>query len=183
LEVLEVRWHGRGGQGVVTSSQLLALSAIKEGKYAIHIPEFGPERRGAPVRAYTRIDDKVIDIRSSVLNPDIVIVIDPGLVKYREMITEGLKKGGKVIYNTPDPSKAEEFEGFETYVVDAYHIALEVIKRPIYNTAMLGALIGVAKIVSLDTVYDALIERFGEKIGKLNIEAVKRGYEEVKKIG
>jgi len=181
--MLEVRWHGRGGQGVVTSSQLLALSAIKEGKYAIHIPEFGPERRGAPVKAYTRIDDVEIDIRSGVLSPDVVVVIDPGLIKYTDMITSGLKKDGIIIYNIPDINRARKIGDFKTYAVDAYHIALEAIGRPIYNTAMLGALVGILKIVGLDTVYKATIDRFGEKIGKLNIKAVERGAKEVIEVG
>ena len=181
--MLEIRWHGRGGQGVVTSSQLLALSAISEGKYAIHIPEFGPERRGAPVRAYTRIDDSEIDIRSSVLSPDIVVVVDPGLVAYREMITEGLDEDGIIIYNTPDPEKAIKIGKFRTYAVDAYHIAYEVIGRPIYNTAMLGALIGVTNIVKLDSVFEATKKRFGEKLGEINIKAIEKGYGGVFKVG
>jgi len=181
--MLEVRWHGRGGQGVVTSSQLLALSAIRDGKYAIHIPEFGPERRGAPVRAYTRIDESEIDIRSSVLNPDIVVVVDPGLISFKEMITTGLKEDGIIIYNTPNPEKARKIDNFKTYAVDAYHIAYEVIGRPIYNTAMLGAVVGVTKLVNLESVFEETKKRFGDKLGEINIKAIKRGFKEVFEVG
>jgi pyruvate ferredoxin oxidoreductase gamma subunit len=180
--LLEVRWHGRGGQGVVTSSQLLTQAAIFEGKYAIHIPEFGPERRGAPVRAFTRIDDKPIEIRYGVINPDIVVVIDPSLVSYREMITEGLKPGGKIIVNKPVES-AEKIGDFETYAVDAYRIAMDEFGRPIYNTPMIGALIGATKILSLESVIKAVRDRFGGEVAERNIRAIKRGFEEVRRVG
>ncbi len=180
--MIEVRWHGRGGQGVVTSSQLLANAAIVEGKYAIHIPEFGPERRGAPVRSYTRIDDRVIEIRYGVLNPDIVIVIDPTLLQYKELILSGLKEDSKIIFNYPNLAKASSIAGYDSYVVDAYHISMDILGRPIYNTAMLGALVGVTKLVSLDSVETALKRRFGEKLAEVNMKAVRKGALEVKKI-
>lgn len=179
--MIEVRWHGRGGQGTVTSSQLLTYAAIIEGKYAIHIPEFGPERRGAPVRAFTRIDDKPIEIRYSVLNPDIVVVIDPGLVSYREMILEGLKKDGIVVINRPY-EKATKIDNFETYVVDAYRIAMDELGRPIYNTAMIGALVGATNIIKINSLLEAIMKRFPGSIGEKNVKAVERGYKEVKKI-
>lgn len=180
--MIEVRWHGRGGQGVVTSSQLLANAAIAEDKYAIHIPEFGPERRGAPVRSYTRIDENVIEIRYSVLNPDVVVVIDPTLLHYKELILAGLKEDSKIIFNYPNPEKASPADGYESYVVDAYHISMDILGRPIYNTAMLGALVGVMKLVSLDSVETALRRRFGDKLAEINMKAVKKGALEVKKI-
>jgi len=182
--VIEVRWHGRGGQGVVTSSQLLAFAAIQEGKYAIHIPQFGPERRGAPVQAFTRISDDIIQVRCGVLNPDIVVVIDPSLLQpqFRSLILSGVKDTTKIIYNTPNPDAAKPIDNLETYVVDAFHIALEVIGRPIYNTAMLGALVGVTKLVELESVLDAVKRRFSGKIAEVNVKAVERGFKEVRKI-
>ncbi len=179
--MIEVRWHGRGGQGAVTSSQLLTYAAILEGKYAIHIPEFGPERRGAPVRAFTRIDDKPIEIRYSVLNPDIVVVIDPGLVSYREMILEGLKENGIVIVNRP-LEKVGKIDNFETYAVDAFRIAMDELGRPIYNTAMIGALVGATKLIKLESLLEAVKRRFPGEIGEKNVKAVERGYKEVRKI-
>lgn len=179
--MIEVRWHGRGGQGVVTSSRLLAHAAVIEGKYAIHIPEFGPERRGAPVRAFTRIDDKPIEIRYSVINPDIVVVIDPGLTQFRDYILEGLKAGGIIVINKP-VEKAEKYPGFKTYAVNAFRIALDELGRPIYNTPMIGALIGATKIINLESVKKAIYERFSKDVAEKNIRAIERGYKEVKEI-
>ena len=101
--LIEVRWHGRGGQGVVTSSELLALAAIYEGKYVYHAPEFGPERRGAPVRAYTRIDNEPIEQHFGIYEPDIVVVIDPTLQTEVDYILSGLKKNGMLILNAEEP--------------------------------------------------------------------------------
>lgn len=97
--MIEIRWHGRGGQGAVTSVELLALAAIEEGKFAQGFPAFGPERRGAPVLAFNRVNDKQIKVRSGIYNPDIVIVLDSSLVKLVN-VTEGLKPDGTLIVNT-----------------------------------------------------------------------------------
>ena len=180
--MIEVRWHGRGGQGVVTSSQLLANAAIAEGKYAIHIPEFGPERRGAPVRSYTRISDEKIEVRCGVLNPDTVVIIDPSLLQLKNLILSGVKDNTIIIYNSSDPESANPIDNLKTYVVDAYHIALDVIGRGIYNTAMLGAVVGVMKIVKLDNVFKAVKNRFSGKVAEVNVKAVERGFKEVKEI-
>ncbi len=181
--MIEVRWHGRGGQGTVTSSQLLANAAILEGKYAVHIPEFGPERRGAPVRSYTRINDDVIEIRYGVINPDIVVVIDPTLLAYKELILSGLKENSIIIFNHTDPSNVKPLDGYRSYAVDAYHIAMEVIGRPIYNTAMIGALVGATNLVKLSSVEEAIKRRFGGILADINIKAVRRGADEVIKVG
>ena len=179
--MIEIRWHGRGGQGAVTSSQLLTHGAIIEGKYAIHIPEFGPERRGAPVRVFTRINDKPIEIRYGVLNPDIVVVIDPALTGLKDVFLEGIKESGIVILNKP-PEKASKIEGYETYAVDAFRIAMDELGRPIYNTAMVGALVGATKIIKLESLIEAVKRRFPGEIGEKNINAVKRGFKEVRKV-
>lgn len=182
----EVRWHGRGGQGVVTSSELLALAAIREGKYVYHAPEFGPERRGAPVRAYTRISDEPIELHSGIYSPDAVVVIDPSLQGEVASVTAGLKEGGLVVVNarSPAPGLVEQVRKLNArlWLVDAYSIAMEIFGRPLYNTPMLGAFARASGLVKIDTVLEVVQERFGRdpKIAELNAVAVKRSYEEVR---
>lgn len=184
----EVRWHGRGGQGVVTSSELLALSALKEGLYVYHAPEFGPERRGAPVRAYTRISDKPIEQHYGIYTPDAVIVIDPTLQSEVDYVMQGLKEKGLVVLNTTKPNsgileRAKKLDA-ELWIVDAYKIAMDIFGRPFYNTPMLGAFIKAWGKVSIENVYESVKEKFGakgEEIVKLNVEAIRRAFEEVKK--
>lgn len=183
--MIEVRWHGRGGQGVVTSSELLARAALIEKKYVQHFPEFGPERRGAPVRAYTRISNEPIEIHTGVYEPNIVVVIDPSLALEPSLYLEGVKKGAKVIINAKEikeeiASKIKSI-GAELYYVDAFHIALDVFGKPFYNTPMLGALVKATGIVNLDAAIEALKQRFGGDVAEKNIQAVKRAFEEVKK--
>ncbi|MCD6380908.1 MAG: 2-oxoacid:acceptor oxidoreductase family protein, partial [Candidatus Odinarchaeota archaeon] len=162
--MLEIRWHGRGGQGVVTSSELLAKATILEGKYAQHFPEFGPERRGAPVRAYTRIDDKPIEIHCGVYEPDIVVAIDPALSLSKDIVLAGAKKGTVVVLNVNKINdeflKAAKEVGVEIYNCNAYGIALDVFGAPFYNTPMLGALVKATEIVKLDSVIEAVKGRF-----------------------
>jgi pyruvate ferredoxin oxidoreductase gamma subunit len=179
--MLEIRWHGRGGQGAVTSVEMLALTAIGEGKYAQGFPSFGPERRGAPVTAFNRIDEKQIKVRSAVYNPDAVVVLDSSLVTLVN-VAEGLKPDGTLIVNTsksPQELKKElNFKG-RVATVDASKIAWEELGVPITNTTMLGALIKVLDIVKLDSVKDPMEHRFG-RIAQKNLAALKRAYEEVK---
>ena len=179
--MLEIRWHGRGGQGAVTSVEMLALTAIGEGKYAQGFPSFGPERRGAPVTAFTRIDDKRIKVRSAIYNPDVVVVLDSSLVNLVN-VTEGLKSDGTLVVNTtksPEELKKElNFQG-KVATVDASRIAREELGVPITNTTMLGALIKILGIVKLDSVEAPMEHRFGRIAGK-NLAALNRAYEEVK---
>jgi len=175
--VIEVRFHGRGGQGVVTSANLLAMAAFKEGKYCQAFPFFGTERRGAPVVAFCRIDDKFIRTREQVYEPDYVVVLDPTLLKVID-VTEGLKEDGMLIMNTNKEVKLNTKAKIKR--VDATRIALEVIGKPFVNAPMIGALIGATNLVKLDSLLEAIKERFPEEIAKKNIEAVKRAYEEVK---
>ncbi|WP_218042118.1 2-oxoacid:acceptor oxidoreductase family protein [Infirmifilum lucidum] len=186
-EIYEVRWHGRGGQGVVTSSELLAIAALREGKYVYNAPEFGPERRGAPVRAYTRISKQPIELHSGIYNPDAVVVIDPSLQGEVSYITQGLKRGGLIVLNTTEPNEnilkvARELNAAIWYV-DAYSIAMEIFGRPFYNTPMLGAFVRASGIVRLDTVLSVVTERFGKepKLAEGNLNAIKRAFETVKK--
>lgn len=185
--IYEVRWHGRGGQGVVTSSELLALAALREGKSVYHAPEFGPERRGAPVRAFTRISEEFIELHSGIYTPDAVVVIDSSLQREISAITQGLKEGGLLVVNAGVPEKqlveAARKLSTELWHVDAYHIAMEIFGRPLYNTPMLGAFVKASGIVGLNTVLEVVRERFGKdpKLAEMNTEAVTRGYKEVKR--
>jgi len=178
-EILEVRWHGRGGLGAVTSAELVASAAISEGKYAQSFPSFGPERRGAPVVAFLRISDEFIRVRTNIDQPDIVVVIDPRLLSAIDA-TSGLKKNGKIIVNSrKSPEQLKSEFGFEWSVasVDATKIARETIKLPITNTAMMGALERVTEVVKMDSLVEQLKERFGAR-AEANIEAMKRAYNE-----
>ncbi len=184
---LEIRWHGRGGQGAVTAAIIVAEAAIFEGKYAQAYPEFGAERRGAPVRAYTRLSDTYIHTRSPIMRPDVVVVLDPSLGK--ELYLYGLKEGGLLLINTKksveEVKKMVGREDIKYAVVNATDIALETLKRPIVNTAMVGALVKVMKhhglqpSIELDSVIKAIRETFGDKLGEVNAEAAKRAYEAV----
>ncbi len=178
-EILEVRWHGRGGLGAVTSAELVASAAISEGKYAQSFPSFGPERRGAPVVAFLRISDEFIRVRTNIDQPDIVVVIDPRLLSAIDA-TSGLKKNGRIIVNSrKSPEQLKSEFGFEWPVaaVDATKIARETIKLPITNTAMMGALERVTEVVKMDSLVEQLKERFGAR-AEANIEAMKRAYNE-----
>ena len=177
--MIEIRWHGRGGQGAVTASELVAAAAILEGKNALAFPEFGAERRGAPVRAYTRISDSPIIARTPIINPDIVVILDPSLIM-REYI-EDLKEGGTIIINTKlSPRKIRERLGAQAaniVTVDATSIAIKYIGRPIVNTAILGAFVKGTGLVKLDTLSTLIRERFPGELGEANVRAVKEAYE------
>jgi 2-oxoacid:acceptor oxidoreductase gamma subunit (pyruvate/2-ketoisovalerate family) len=178
-EILEVRWHGRGGLGAVTSAELVARAAISEGKYAQSFPSFGPERRGAPVLAFLRISDEFIRTRTVIYEPDVVIVLDPALL-HAVNVVSGLKKNGKIIINSRK-SPAELKSAFEykwpVATVNATKIAAETIGLPITNTAMIGALLKITEAVKIDSMVEQLQERFGAR-AEGNIEAMKRAYKE-----
>lgn len=179
--MIEVRWHGRGGQGAVTSVELLALAAIDEGRYAQGFPAFGAERRGAPVVAYNRIDDKHVKNRSPIVAPDFVVCLDETLVGSVN-ITEGLKPEGTLIMNTQKTAKEiAELMNFKGKIatIDATSIAWKELGVPITNTTILGALIKVAGIVKLDSLKAPVDHRFG-RIANKNLAAMKRAYDEVK---
>jgi len=179
--MLEVRWHGRGGQGAVTSVEMLALAAIGEGKYAQGFPSFGPERRGAPVEAFNRVDDTRIKKRQRIYHPDVVVVLDPGLITLVN-VAEGLKPEGLLIINTSKSFKEIEpylqFKG-RIALVDASKIAWEELGVPITNTTMLGALVKMTDIVKLESLNEPIEHRFG-RIAKKNLAAMKRAYDAIK---
>ncbi len=178
-EILEVRWHGRGGLGAVTSAELVALAAISEGKYAQSFPSFGPERRGAPVLSFLRISNEFIKTRTIIYEPDIVVVLDPTLLHAVDVVS-GLKKNGKIIINSrksPTELKSEFGYKWPVAAVNATRIAGETIGLPITNTAMIGALLKMTEAVRMDSMVDQLRERFGGRATG-NIEAMKRAYSE-----
>jgi pyruvate ferredoxin oxidoreductase gamma subunit len=179
--MIEVRWHGRGGQGAVTSVELLAVAAIGAGKYAQGFPSFGPERRGAPVAAFSRIDDKKIKVRSGIYQPDVVVVLDSSLIGLVNVI-DGLKPNGKLIVNTPKtPEEIRQELNFKGTVatVDGTGIARKEMGVPIANTTMIGALLKIIGVMGLDAMKEAVDHRFG-RIAQKNLAAMKRAYEEIK---
>ena len=181
-QLTEIRWHGRGGQGAVTSADLLARAAISEGKYAQAFPSFGPERRGAPVLAFDRISDQEpIRIRAEIAEPDVVIVLDSGLLPIVN-VTSGLKKGGILVINTKKSVQDIESEfrtKWQLAVIDATKIARELLGVNIVNTTMLGALLKATGVVKLESLSEPLKERFG-RLAERNINAMKRAFEESK---
>ena len=177
--MIEIRFHGRGGQGSVTCAELLALAAIGEGKYAQAFPSFGPERRGAPVVAFCRISDQPIRIRANIYEPDIVVVLDPTLLKIVN-VAAGLKPNGILVTTSKDsPETLKEALGTKNRiaVVDAVKIAMEVLGLPITNTAMLGSLIRASDLVKKASFIPPLKERFG-RIAEKNIAAFERAYQD-----
>ena len=181
-KLVEIRWHGRGGQGAVTTAEALAKAAIDEGKYAQAFPSFGPERRGAPVLAFDRISPKVpIRVRAEITQPDAVVILDAGLVKVVN-VTAGLKEGGVIIINTKKSLQemAGEFDKkWSVAVVDANKIAQEVLGVNIVNTTMLGALLKATGVVKLESLNEPLQERFG-RLAERNVNAMKTAFEETK---
>jgi len=148
--MIEIRWHGRGGQGAKTASQFIGEAALDAGKYIQAFPEYGPERAGAPIRCFTRIADKSITIHSPVTDPQIVVVIDPTLLDSID-VTEGLKEDGVILVNSAQNPKAIreklKFKHGKVATVNATKISLETLGIPMPNTPMLGALLKVKEIV------------------------------------
>ena len=185
--LFEVRWHGRGGQGAKTAAQFLAEAALEAGKFMQAFPEYGPERAGAPIRTYTRISDSPINIHSAVTNPEAVVVIDPTLLDSID-VTEGLGENGVLIVNTtqsPEEIRGKiNFKKGKVATCDATTISLETLGIPMPNTPMLGALLKVVSLVSLEQLEEQVKGKFLKKIGpektEANIKAIKRAYDEVK---
>ncbi len=184
----EVRWHGRGGQGAVTAAEILAEAAIEEGKYALAFPEYGAERRGAPVLAFTRIDDRPILEREPILEPNVVAVLDSSLTPHVYM--RGVRRDGVVVINTGRAPEEvlEHIRGMglepprRIAVVNATEIALKWLRVPIVNTSMLGALVRVTGAVGLETLSKIVYERFSSRSTRLaeaNVSAVREAYERV----
>ncbi len=184
--MIEIRWHGRGGQGTVTAAKMLADASLQGGKYVQASPEYGAERMGAPLKAFNRISDAEIFLHCSITNPDIVIVVDPSLVK-QPAVTEGVKPTTTFIVNSSlplaDVRKMLNSPDGKVYTVDATKIALETLGRNIPNMSMLGALVQATGILEKDVlireITKGLQKKFGEGIVQKNIDAIKRAFQEV----
>jgi pyruvate ferredoxin oxidoreductase gamma subunit len=177
--MIEIRFHGRGGQGAVTSAELTALAAIEQGKYAQAFPSFGPERRGAPVMAFVRVSDEPIRTREKIYEPDIVVVLDPTLLDIVN-VASGLKEDGIVVLNTTKSAEEiREVSGIRSKLalVDAKRIAIETMGIPITNTTLLGAMLKATDLLPLSALEGPLQDRFGRIAGK-NIQASQRAYHE-----
>jgi 2-oxoacid:acceptor oxidoreductase gamma subunit (pyruvate/2-ketoisovalerate family) len=182
-DITEVRWHGRGGQGAWTASELLARTAIYEGKYIQSFPEFGPERMGAPVTAFTRISTQPIRLHCAVYEPDVVAVLDPTLLK-TVPASSGLNENGIIIVNSADePAKVKEvlkLEKGKVWTIPATEIALRILGMPITNTAMLGAVARATSIVTLESMEKIVKKRFRLDIAEKNFAVIKEAYQEAK---
>ena len=186
-ETIEVRFHGRGGQGVVTASKILAETALEEGKYFQGMPDYGAERMGAPILAYTRISSKPIKPYCMVTEPDVVVVLDPTLIGSIDA-TEGLKEGGVLLVNSPlSPSEIRsrlDYKG-EIWTVDATGIAMELMGRNLPNTPMLGALARATRIVDKESLKRELRTKFGAtmkaEVVEANVAALEKAYDKARK--
>lgn len=186
-QLTEIRWHARAGQGAVTAAQLVAEIAMAAGRYMQAMPEFGPERTGAPLKAYTRLADEPIEIHNNVVNPDIVVVMDTTLLGQVDVL-EGIKPQGCVIVNTrqaPDEVRAALSvpASIKVACVDATQIALDTIGRNIPNTPLVAAMARVCGVATLDDVCDHIAREFSKKFNERvvagNLDSVRRAYEEV----
>ncbi|MGN1275502.1 MAG: 2-oxoacid:acceptor oxidoreductase family protein [Floccifex sp.] len=168
-QTLEIRWHGRGGQGAKTAALLLADVAFKTGKHVQGFPEYGPERMGAPITAYNRISDSVIRVHSNIYTPDLVVVVDETLLDAVD-VTAGLKENGSIIINTPK-SKEEvipKLKGYKgsVYVVDARKISVESLGKYFPNSPMLAATVAVSKVMDKDTFIREMRASYQHKFAK-----------------
>lgn len=185
-KILEIRWHGRGGQGVKTAAMLFAEAAFEGGKHIQGFSDYGPERSGAPIQGFTRLSDGRIYLHNFITEPDVVVVLDPTLLG-TVAVAEGLKEGGKVLVNSShDPAELAAKLGVDkgqVFVVDAKKISLETMGRDMPNSPMMGALVKVVGLVELPWVNETFEKKFGAKSEKIvadNVAAVKRAYDEVR---
>jgi pyruvate ferredoxin oxidoreductase gamma subunit len=185
---IEIRWHGRGGQGTVTAAKVLADACLSGGVYVQAFPEYGPERAGAPIRAFNRISEKVIRMYGPVLHPKVISIADATLIDSVN-VTEGAPDDAIYLVNTSkDPKeirqKLQAKDSQKVYALDATKIAVDCFGRPLPNSSMLGALCKVTEVVSMDTLLDNVKKSFGKKFAQKiidgNLDATRRGYEEVK---
>lgn len=187
-EMVEIRWHGRGGQGTVTAAKVLADACLSGGRHVQAFPEYGPERAGAPLRAYNRISSHEIRMHCPVLHPQVVSIVDPTLIESAN-VTEGVTEDAVFVVNTsksPQEIREKLRAGPKqrVFTVDATKIALECIGRALPNSPMLGALCRVTGLITLDHLLEDVRKSFGKKFAQKiidgNLEATRRGYEEVR---
>lgn len=186
-QLTEIRWHARAGQGAVTAAKVVAETALAADQYLQAMPEYGPERMGAPIKAFTRISSDPIEIHCNIENPDIVIVLDDSLLDIVD-VAEGVHDDGVILINTCTPpaevrAKLGVSGGVRIACVDASGIALDTIKRDIPNTPMVGALIKATSVVDLEAFKGLLAKNLSKKFGQEMIDAnwvsVDRAFEEV----
>lgn len=187
-EVVEIRWHGRGGQGAKTAALLLADVAFKTGKYVQGFPEYGPERMGAPITAYNRISNEEIRVHSNIYHPNFVIVVDEGLLESVD-VAKGIKPGGAIIVNstrTPEEVRNEirDFDG-RVYTIDAKKVSVACLGKYFPNTPMLAATVKVSGVMEKDTFLNEMEASFNHKFASKpeviegNMNALKMAFEEV----
>ena len=187
---IEVRWHGRAQQGIVTAAKVLGEAALRSGKFVQAFPEFGPERMGAPVRAFNRISSEPIRLHCAVSDPRYVLIADPTLITVVN-VTEGTPENAVFIVNTPKSPKdmrkelgLEGRSGVKVFTLDAVNISLETIGRVMPNPPLLGALAKATEFITLDALIDNFREgyakKFSEKVLEGNVAAMNRGFGEVK---
>lgn len=189
-EVVEIRWHGRGGQGAKTASLLLADSAFSTGKYVQGFPEYGPERMGAPITAYNRISDERVRVHSNIYEPEFVVVVDETLLASVD-VTKGLQEKGAIVINTPkSPDEIRPLlKGYKggVYTCDARKISEECLGKNFPNTPMLGAIVKISGVLDetqfIESMEDSFKHKFATKpeVLKGNMEALVRSMKEVKK--
>ncbi|MBQ9609555.1 MAG: 2-oxoacid:acceptor oxidoreductase family protein [Lachnospiraceae bacterium] len=186
---IEIRWHGRGGQGAKTAALLLADVAFNTGMYVQGFPEYGPERMGAPITAYNRIGDEPIRVHSNIYNPDFVVVVDETLLHSVD-VTKGLSKEGAIIINTSQDKKEiiPLLKGYEgrVYTIDAHKVSMETLGKYFPNSPMLAAIVKVAEIMDKDVFLSEMESSYKHKFAKKpeviegNMNALKMAFEEVK---
>lgn len=187
-DLVEIRWHGRGGQGTVTAAKVLADTCLSGGRYVQAFPEYGPERAGAPLRAYNRISSKELRMHCPVIAPNIVSVVDVTLLDSIKVAEGAVKDAVFVVNTSKDPKEirtklfAEQAQ--KVFTIDATKIAVECIGRAMPNAPMLGAVCKVSGLVTLEHLLEDVRKSFGKKFSQKiidgNLEAARRGYEEVK---
>jgi pyruvate ferredoxin oxidoreductase gamma subunit len=181
IQMIEIRIHGRGGQGNVAAAELLSIAAFKDGKFSQAFPSFGAERVGAPVQAFVRIDDKKIRTREDVRHPDYLIVQDENLLE-TVPILDGLKADGLILVNSEKKPEDLQLKTTASVVtIPATEIALEIIGRPIPNAIMIGAFCSVTGLVSLNAVQEAIMGKFPGRVGENNVAALERAHEIMQK--
>ena len=190
-DLIEIRWHGRGGQGAKTASLLLADAAFNTGKYIQGFPEYGPERMGAPITAYNRISNKPITIHSNIYEPDYVVVVDDTLLDAVD-VTAGLKESGAIVINTTKDADTirnhlKHYAG-DIYTIDARKISLETLGKYFPNTPMLAAIVKVSGIMTEEEFLKDMVGSFKHKFAKKpeviegNMKALEMSLKEVKKV-
>lgn len=187
-EMVEIRWHGRGGQGTITAAKLLADACLSGGRHVQAFPEYGPERAGAPLRAYNRISEKELRMHCPVLNPGVVAVVDATLLDSMNLAEGALDNAVFVVNTAKTPQEIREKlkakPSQKVFTIDASKISLDTIGRPMPNTPMLGAVTKAAEVLALNVLLDEVKAGFGKKFAQkiidANLTAVTRGFEEVK---